>query len=104
MLARENMMRAERQAAEMAAQQAAYAPQHQMPQPLSHPAWQPGAPSYDVSPASHPPVAPAYVPPPTYAPAAPAYSTQPAPPPAPAPTTSYFAQQTTAPANYSIHG
>src|SRR6266567_4038023 len=112
MLARENMMRAERQAAELAAQQASYAPQHQpyapqhqMPQPPSQPAWQPGAPSYNVSPASHPPVAPAYVPPPTYAPAAPSYVAQPAPqPPAPAsspaPTPSYFAQQTTAPANY----
>lgn len=96
MMARDNAMRAERQAAE-AAQQASYAAQRpaQMapPAPTQY-AWQPGNPPVDVSPASHPQVAPPYVPPPAYAPAAPTYSPAAQPPPAQAaPVPSYFAQQ-----------
>jgi cellulose synthase operon protein YhjQ len=97
MMARDNAMRAERQTAEAAAQQSSYAAQRQAqmaPPAANQYAWQPVNPPFDVSPASHPPVAPPYVPPSAYAPAAPSYSPAPQPPPpqaAPAP--SYFAQQ-----------
>jgi cellulose synthase operon protein YhjQ len=105
MMARDNAMRAERQAAEAAAQQASYAAQRpaQMAPPAANQyAWQPGAPAFDVSPASHLPVAPPYVPPPAYAPAAPSYATpapQP-PPPQAVPAPSYFAQQPPAQVTY----
>jgi cellulose synthase operon protein YhjQ len=121
MLARENAVRAERQAAEMAAQQALYAAQHSAPAAAPQYTWQPPAPSYDVSPAQHPPVAPAYVPPPSYAPqgaplytppapAAPSYAAPAVQAPAPsapafaAPAPSYFAPQAAASANYSTNG
>ena len=104
MMSRENAQRAERMAAELAAQ-SAYATQ--MPAAAAPPqyAWQPPSPAFDVHPAQHPPVAPAYVPPPSYAPQAPGYPAPPYAPPAapmaapvtsaPAPTPnppSYFAQ------------
>jgi cellulose synthase operon protein YhjQ len=105
-MARDNAMRAERQAAEAAAaQQASYAaqrPPQMTPPAATQYAWQPGNPAFDVSPASHPPVAPPFVPPPAYAPAAPAYATpapQP-PPPQAAPAPSYFAQQPQAQTTY----
>ncbi len=107
MLARENAVRAERQAAEMAAQQASYAAQHSASTATPQHTWQPPTPSFDVSPAQHAPVAPAHVPPPSYAPqgaplyspappAAPSFSTPAAAPPsyfAPAPSASSYSAQ-----------
>ena len=122
MMARENAQRADRMAAELAAQQQqAYSAALPAAPVVPQYAWQPPVPSFDVPPAQHPPVAPAYVPPPSYAPqmapqapayvppAAPSYPAQafaqaapptpvaPAPSPAPAPAPnqapSYFAQQ-----------
>jgi cellulose synthase operon protein YhjQ len=106
-MARDNAVRAERQAAEMAAAQqasqssyAAQRPQQMAPQVSAQYAWQPGAPPIDVSPASHPPAAPAYVPPPSYAPAAPSYATPVPQPPPPQTAPSYFAQQPPAQTTY----
>ena len=121
LMARENAQRAERMAAELTAQQSAYAAPQPAAPAVPQYAWQPPAPAFDLSPAQHPPVQPAYVPPPSYAPQgtyaaqpAPSYAAQPAPvatapapvaqqpmpasvpPPAPAP--SYFQQPPAAPA------
>ncbi len=74
LMARESAARSERQAAEAASQQASYAAQNTPAPMTSQYSWQPAAPSFDVSQASHPQVAPPYVPPPSYAPqAAPPY-------------------------------
>ncbi len=104
MMARENAFRAERQAAEVAAHQSAYAAQNTAPPMPPQFAWQPAPQSFESTMAPQQPIAPPYIPPQTYTPAPSMYSApapQPAPTPSPAPPApAYFAQQPPMPVNY----
>src|ERR1700676_1105184 len=129
MMARDNAMRAERQAAEAASQQSAYSAQLP-PQTAPQYSWQPASPAFEVPPTHYPSTAPPYIPPPSFAPAAPSYPapaspsysgpaspsysapaaptySAPSAPPAPAPAAqapSYFTPQPPAQPNYSPNG